>query len=59
MYVYFLQGGALRCVHWNAVQCVEQTEKPTVTSVPWKHWPVKKTKLSLYLTVVNVAVNLK
>ena len=59
MYVYFLQGGALRCVQMNTVQCVEQTEKPTVTSVPWNHWPVKKTKLSLYLTVVNVAVSLK
>lgn len=57
MYVYFLQGGALRCVQRNTVQCVEQTEKPTVTSVPWNHWPVKKTKLSLYLTVVNVAVS--
>ena len=54
-----LQGGALRCVQRNTLQCVEQTEKPTVTSVPWNHWPVKKTKLSLYLTVVNVAVSLK
>ena len=39
--------------------CVEQMEKPTVTSVEWEYQPVKKMTLSLYLTMVNVTVRLK